>query len=131
MSDFVHLHLHTEYSLLDGACRIDELLDQDRSIVLESQVQRSVHLLGGANMGFTLRGRLLRVIGVGVAAIGLGALALSTRAEEPTSALKKDLVNPDAMLDPDFFSPSRSIRSSRGCRTSAGRRTGGPGPASR
>ena len=27
MSDFVHLHLHTEYSLLDGACRIDELLD--------------------------------------------------------------------------------------------------------
>ncbi|MFI3226682.1 MAG: DNA polymerase III subunit alpha [Clostridia bacterium] len=25
MSDFVHLHLHTEYSLLDGACRIKEL----------------------------------------------------------------------------------------------------------
>src|SRR4030088_1081761 len=28
MSEFIHLHLHTEYSLLDGACRIDELLDQ-------------------------------------------------------------------------------------------------------
>ena len=28
MSDFVHLHLHTEYSLLDGACRIGELLDK-------------------------------------------------------------------------------------------------------
>src|ERR671932_2234530 len=28
MSDFVHLHLHTEFSLLDGGCRIDELLDQ-------------------------------------------------------------------------------------------------------
>src|SRR5215207_3964255 len=27
-SDFVHLHLHTEFSLLDGACRIDELLDE-------------------------------------------------------------------------------------------------------
>ncbi|MFW5982664.1 MAG: DNA polymerase III subunit alpha [Candidatus Brocadiia bacterium] len=25
MSDFCHLHVHTEYSLLDGACRIDEL----------------------------------------------------------------------------------------------------------
>ena len=25
--DFVHLHLHTEYSLLDGASRIDELMD--------------------------------------------------------------------------------------------------------
>ena len=28
MTDFVHLHLHSEYSLLDGACRIDELLDR-------------------------------------------------------------------------------------------------------
>src|SRR6266850_5736982 len=28
MADFVHLHLHTEFSLLDGACRIDEVLDQ-------------------------------------------------------------------------------------------------------
>ncbi len=28
MNDFVHLHLHTEYSLLDGACRIEELLDR-------------------------------------------------------------------------------------------------------
>ncbi len=28
MNDFVHLHLHTEYSLLDGACRIDEILDE-------------------------------------------------------------------------------------------------------
>jgi DNA polymerase-3 subunit alpha len=28
LAEFVHLHLHTEYSLLDGACRIDEVLDQ-------------------------------------------------------------------------------------------------------
>jgi DNA polymerase III subunit alpha len=27
-ADFVHLHLHTEYSLLDGACHIDELVEQ-------------------------------------------------------------------------------------------------------
>ncbi|MDR1467317.1 MAG: DNA polymerase III subunit alpha [Oscillospiraceae bacterium] len=27
MSDFVHLHVHSEYSLLDGACRIRELID--------------------------------------------------------------------------------------------------------
>ena len=26
MTEFVHLHLHTEYSLLDGACRIKELI---------------------------------------------------------------------------------------------------------
>ncbi|HVH56758.1 MAG TPA: DNA polymerase III subunit alpha [Vicinamibacterales bacterium] len=28
MAEFVHLHLHSEYSLLDGACRIEELLDK-------------------------------------------------------------------------------------------------------
>ncbi|MCD8294182.1 MAG: DNA polymerase III subunit alpha [Clostridia bacterium] len=27
MTDFVHLHVHTEYSLLDGACKIDSLVD--------------------------------------------------------------------------------------------------------
>src|SRR5215813_1862365 len=27
-AEFVHLHLHTEFSLLDGACHIDELVDQ-------------------------------------------------------------------------------------------------------
>jgi DNA polymerase-3 subunit alpha len=28
VADFVHLHLHSEYSLLDGACHIDEVVDQ-------------------------------------------------------------------------------------------------------
>jgi DNA polymerase-3 subunit alpha len=28
MTDFVHLHLHTEYSLLDGAIHVDELVDE-------------------------------------------------------------------------------------------------------
>ena len=32
MPEFVHLHLHTEFSLLDGACRIDELLDQAQQL---------------------------------------------------------------------------------------------------
>jgi DNA polymerase-3 subunit alpha len=27
-ADFVHLHVHTEYSLLDGACRLDRLMDR-------------------------------------------------------------------------------------------------------
>lgn len=30
-ADFVHLHVHTDYSLLDGACKIDELLQVARS----------------------------------------------------------------------------------------------------
>ena len=32
MTDFVHLHLHSEYSLLDGACRIDRLMDRLKDI---------------------------------------------------------------------------------------------------
>jgi DNA polymerase-3 subunit alpha len=31
-ADFVHLHLHTEYSLLDGACRLDRLVDKAREL---------------------------------------------------------------------------------------------------
>ena len=26
MTDFVHLHVHSEYSLLDGACKLGELV---------------------------------------------------------------------------------------------------------
>ena len=29
---FTHLHLHTEYSLLDGACRIEKLLDRAKEL---------------------------------------------------------------------------------------------------
>src|SRR5687768_348429 len=31
-ADFVHLHLHTEYSLLDGACRLDKLMDRAHAL---------------------------------------------------------------------------------------------------
>ena len=33
-ADFVHLHLHTEYSLLDGACRLDKLCEKARELKL-------------------------------------------------------------------------------------------------
>ena len=32
MTDFVHLHLHTEYSLLDGACRITEAVAKAKAL---------------------------------------------------------------------------------------------------
>ena len=32
MSDFCHLHVHTCYSLLDGACRINELIDKVKNL---------------------------------------------------------------------------------------------------
>src|SRR5580698_1615701 len=31
-ADFVHLHLHTEYSLLDGACRLDKLMEKAHAL---------------------------------------------------------------------------------------------------
>src|ERR1700747_391023 len=33
-ADFVHLHLHTEYSLLDGACRLDRLRNKAHALKL-------------------------------------------------------------------------------------------------
>jgi DNA polymerase-3 subunit alpha len=35
-SDFVHLHLHTEYSLLDGANRIDKLINKISELGMSS-----------------------------------------------------------------------------------------------
>ena len=32
MKDFAHLHVHTEYSLLDGACRIEKLAAQAKEL---------------------------------------------------------------------------------------------------
>src|ERR1700743_3051305 len=32
MAEFTHLHLHTDYSLLDGACDVDKLVDRVSSI---------------------------------------------------------------------------------------------------
>lgn len=34
--DFVHLHLHSEYSLLDGACRIDDLIKKATELEMPS-----------------------------------------------------------------------------------------------
>lgn len=36
MKDFVHLHLHTEYSLLDGACRIPALVKRAKELGMHS-----------------------------------------------------------------------------------------------
>jgi len=35
-SDFVHLHLHTQFSLLDGACRIPEILNLANQYKMDS-----------------------------------------------------------------------------------------------
>jgi DNA polymerase-3 subunit alpha len=36
MSDFVHLHVHTEYSLLDGAGRVEKLVERAKDLGMKS-----------------------------------------------------------------------------------------------
>jgi DNA polymerase III subunit alpha len=35
-NDFVHLHVHSDYSLLDGACRINDLVDKTKALKMKS-----------------------------------------------------------------------------------------------
>ena len=63
---FTHLHLHTEYSLLDGACRIEQLMDE---------VQR----LGQTSVAVTDQGVMYGVIDFYRAAQKLGIKPLIGR----------------------------------------------------
>src|SRR4029079_1794816 len=47
-ADFVHLHLHTEYSLLDGACRLDRLMDRAHELKFPSLAMTDHGVLYGA-----------------------------------------------------------------------------------
>jgi DNA polymerase-3 subunit alpha len=47
-ADFVHLHLHTEYSLLDGACRLDRLMDRAHELKFQSLAITDHGVLYGA-----------------------------------------------------------------------------------
>ncbi len=47
-AEFVHLHLHTEYSLLDGACRLDRLMEKARELKFPSLAITDHGVLYGA-----------------------------------------------------------------------------------
>ncbi len=47
-ADFVHLHLHTEYSLLDAACRLDKLAERARDLKFHSMAITDHGVLYGA-----------------------------------------------------------------------------------
>src|SRR5579872_559255 len=47
-ADFVHLHLHTEFSLLDGACRLDRLMDKAHELKFPSLAITDHGVLYGA-----------------------------------------------------------------------------------
>lgn len=47
-ADFVHLHLHTEYSLLDGACRLDRLMERAKALNFPALAMTDHGVLFGA-----------------------------------------------------------------------------------
>src|SRR3954463_12522647 len=47
-ADFVHLHLHTEYSLLDAACRLDKLVDKASELKMPALAMTDHGVLFGA-----------------------------------------------------------------------------------
>jgi DNA polymerase III subunit alpha len=47
-ADFVHLHLHTEYSLLDGACRLDRLVAKAKELEFPAMAITDHGVLFGA-----------------------------------------------------------------------------------
>jgi DNA polymerase-3 subunit alpha len=47
-AEFVHLHLHTEYSLLDGACRLDRLMDKAKAMQFPAMAITDHGVLFGA-----------------------------------------------------------------------------------
>lgn len=51
---FTHLHLHTEYSLLDGACRIEQLMDEVQRLG-QTSVAVTDHGVCTASSTFTAR----------------------------------------------------------------------------
>ena len=67
--EFVHLHLHSEYSLLDGAVHIDELVDQVAKLGMTAvAVTDSTSLRPKAASDPARRNRSVRTVRCGMAA---------------------------------------------------------------
>ncbi len=47
-SDFVHLHLHTDYSLLDGACSVKGLIQMAQEYKMSAIAMTDHGFMGGA-----------------------------------------------------------------------------------
>jgi len=61
--DFVHLHLHTEYSLLDGACRLDELVEEGARLGMKAMaITDHGNMFGAVAFHDTCREKGLRPI---------------------------------------------------------------------
>lgn len=47
-AQFAHLHVHSEYSLLDGACRLTDLVERARALRMPALALTDHGFMGGA-----------------------------------------------------------------------------------
>ncbi|MCX6927927.1 MAG: PHP domain-containing protein, partial [Verrucomicrobia bacterium] len=96
-ADFVHLHLHTEYSLLDGACRLDRLIDKAHELRFPSLAITDHGVLYGAVDFFKAAGEkgIKPIIGCEV------YVAPGSRFEKKTSTGGRDVYHHLVLLAKD------------------------------
>lgn len=82
-TDFVHLHVHSDFSLLDGNCRVDDLVAQAKS-------------LGMSHLGLTDHGNLFGVVKFYKAAIAAGITPVLGMEGYLASGNRKDRVKADS-----------------------------------
>ena len=96
-ADFVHLHLHTEYSLLDGACRLDRLMERAHELKFPALAITDHGVLHGAiDFYQTARAKGIKpIIGCEV------YVAPGSRMEKKTSSGGRDVYNHLVLLARD------------------------------
>src|SRR5580765_1263060 len=105
-ADFVHLHLHTEYSLLDGACRLDRLIDKAHELKFPALAITDHGVLYGA-MDFYQAARekgVKPIIGCEV------YVAPGSRLDKKTSSGGRDVYNHLVLLAKDETGYKNLIR---------------------
>src|ERR1017187_2291356 len=96
-AEFVHLHLHTEYSLLDGACRLDRLMDKARDLKFPALAVTDHGVLYGAIAFYEEAGErgIKPIIGCE------GYIAPGSRFEKKSSMGGRDVYNHLVLLAKD------------------------------
>jgi DNA polymerase-3 subunit alpha len=105
-ASFVHLHLHTEYSLLDGACRLDRLMEKAHELKFAALALTDHGVMCGA-IDFYRAARekgIKPIIGCEV------YVALGSRFDKKTSAGGRDVYNHLVLLAKDRVGYQNLIR---------------------
>src|SRR5438874_1353596 len=105
-AEFVHLHLHTEYSLLDGGCRLDRLMEKAQELKFPAVAVTDHGVLYGA-IDFYKAAKekdLKPIIGCEV------YVAPGSRLEKKTSSGGRDVYNHLVLLAKDEVGYKNMIR---------------------